>query len=132
MEDEPDIRDVIKLLFEMTDWTVAAACNGQEALDLIPTFIPNVILSDIQMPIMDGMRFLEELDKKDSNIPVIFLSAFRDTEKMKRAWGLCAFDFVDKPYNENNLFQVVENAFEYGVEYSISARKRYRKLKNKP
>ena len=132
MEDEPDIRDIIKLLFEMTDWKVAVASNGQAALDLLPDFAPHVILSDIQMPVMDGMKLLEELDKKDSTIPVIFLSAFRDTEKMKRAWGLCAFDFIDKPYNEKNLFQVVQNAFDYGVDYSISARKRYRKLEDKP
>jgi DNA-binding NtrC family response regulator len=129
VEDEVDLADLIHVHFARAGWETVLAENGEVALQRIEEFKPDVILSDITMPVMDGMALLEEMDKRHMEIPLIFLSGFRDVEKMKRAWGLCAFDFLDKPMNEKALIQVAENAFEFGREYVRAARKRYLSLR---
>lgn len=129
VDDEKDLVDVMRSCFEYEGWLVETADNGLEALKKCSIFSPDVILSDINMPKMNGLQFLAELDRMQSEIPLIFLSAFRDVEKMKLAWGLCAFDFLDKPFSQRDLLQVANSAYDYGRDYTVSARRRYRRLK---
>jgi DNA-binding NtrC family response regulator len=131
VDDEADLADLISELFMRSGWETCIACHGQEALDKIPNFKPNVILSDITMPVMNGMELLEEIYHLELNLPLIFITGFRDVEKMKRAWCFCAFDFLDKPFNEKAILQVAENAAEYGKDYVMAARKRYISMQHK-
>ncbi len=81
------------------------------------------------MPDMDGLQLLENLYLSGSEIPLIFLTGFRDVTKMKAAWRFCAYDFLDKPFNIQQMIDVIDCAHKYGADYVRSARIRSSKLK---
>lgn len=129
IDDEVELLDILKYIFQENGWSVEIAMNGKEALSKVSSFIPDVILSDVRMPEMTGIEFLESLDKMNSDIPVIFLTGFTEISIMQKAWSLCAFDFLDKPFNEKTLLIVTDNALNHGRAYVNAARKRYLNLK---
>lgn len=62
--------------------------------------------------------------------PVILLTAFRDAEKMQRAWESCVYDFVDKPFQPDKIVALVDSAREFGSEYVRTARRRFQKIRS--
>ena len=129
VDDEAMLVDILISAFEDQGWTAQGASDGAVALSVLDSFKPNVIISDISMPNLDGLDLLEKIREKGLDTPVILLTGYRDVEKMQRAWAASVFDFLDKPFNQDALNQLVENAYEYGEEYVRSARKRYSKIK---
>lgn len=129
VDDEPEIVSILTELFQSEGWEVFSARNGKEALKNIESDSPNVVLSDIQMPDMDGLELLEAIYKSGVDTPVILLTGFRDAEKMQRAWESCVFDFTDKPFNSRQLVSMVESAREFGEEYVRSARARFNRIR---
>lgn len=66
VDDEPDLLDVLSFVFEGSGWKTSTALNGKVALEKIEQMVPDVILSDINMPEMNGLKLLEELHNKES------------------------------------------------------------------
>lgn len=130
VDDETEILNVLKDLFEEHGWEIHVAENGVQALEICKTHDPSVILSDIQMPDMDGLTFLEKVYASGKDTPVILLTAYRDADKMQRAWESCVFDFLDKPFQSDRIVAIVESAREYGAEYVRTARKRFQKIRS--
>ena len=95
VEDNPDIRDTFRMLFELEGYDVRVAGNGEEALDRLDddkTPEPSLILLDLSMPVMDGRTFLEVLESRgDRHIPVMVLSAEVDAtvaRELKSRYGV--------------------------------------------
>ena len=96
-DDEPEIRDLLRLYLENEQYEVMEAEDGQQALDLLRSRKPDLCVLDIMMPKMDGYHVLQEL-RKESNIPVLILSAKdADSEKIL-GLNLGADDYIDKPW----------------------------------
>ncbi len=129
VDDEPTLVEILTDHFTNDGWTVESACNGKDGFEKTKSFSPDVILSDILMPVMTGLQMLEALYLIKSDIPLIFLSGFKDAEKTKLAWSMYAFDFLDKPFNSTSMLLVAQNAFEYGKDYVQNARKKAESLK---
>jgi putative two-component system response regulator len=95
-------------------YTIIQATNGQEALERIQQTMPDLILLDISMPVMDGLEFLKKfkpvLDKK--HIPVIILTGFPDRDNKLMALSLGCWDFISKPIDFVELELRVKNALE--------------------
>ncbi|MEO5969760.1 MAG: response regulator [Bdellovibrionia bacterium] len=96
VEDDQAIRMIFKLALERKGYDVFAACNGQEALDLLKNSpLPDLILLDLMMPVMDGWTFVEAIQAVPdySDIPFIIVSAYENQvthpkgEVLKRAAG---------------------------------------------
>lgn len=97
-DDEPEIRDLLRLYLENEQYEVMEAEDGQQALDLLRSRKPDLCVLDIMMPKMDGYHVLQEL-RKESNIPVVILSAKdADSEKIL-GLNLGADDYLSKPFN---------------------------------
>lgn len=97
-DDEPEIRDLLRLYLENEQYEVIEAEDGQQALDRLRTEKPDLCVLDIMMPKMDGYHVLQEL-RKESNIPVLILSAKdADSEKIL-GLNLGADDYLSKPFN---------------------------------
>ena len=77
------------------------AYNGKAALEKFKENKNEIscIITDIKMPLMNGLVFIQEVRKIDKKIPVVFLTAHGDEEQMKLALSLNAFDFLNKPYD---------------------------------
>lgn len=97
-DDEPEIRDLLRLYLENEHYQVIEAEDGQQALDLLRRQKPNLCILDIMMPKMDGFHVLQEI-RKESNIPIMILSAKgADSEKIL-GLNLGADDYLAKPFN---------------------------------
>ncbi len=131
VEDDSVMGLVLKEIFKFNEWEVEIVKTGLEALSTIPKYNPDVILSDINMPDMDGVKMLENLYNAESLIPVIFLSGYRDINKMTLAWIYCAYDFLDKPFDKEKLMMVCDAAAVYGKDFVFTARKRSEKMVKK-
>lgn len=108
VEDDLDVRDALVQVLEYEGYSVAAAANGREAMDLLRhRGRPRVILLDLMMPVMDGWQFRAEqtLDPGLAEIPVIVISAGADIERKASSMG--AAGFFRKPIEVDALLDVV-------------------------
>lgn len=121
VEDNTDVRSYLKSIF-IENYIVLEAENGKEGLDLAMEEVPSIIISDIMMPIMDGIKMTKSLkvNVRTSHIPIILLTA--RTSLIFRVEGLenGADDYITKPFNAQELLLKIRNA--------INARKKLQKL----
>lgn len=111
VDDEPDVLKVIKVRLEAAGYTVITATNGQEALDRIFRACPDLVVTDVLMPIMDGFTFYKKLkhNPTTADIPVLVLTARGHMEDSFRVMG--ADDFLTKPFEPSDLLSKVESLF---------------------
>lgn len=114
IEDECELREIIVSLLEEKYTEIHQAANGAEALEMIKKEEYTLILSDIKMPVMTGLEFFYEAQVDLQHTPVVFVTAYGDYENMMKALQLGAFDFVKKPFDDNELLGVVERGLEVG------------------
>ncbi|QJD85184.1 response regulator [Cohnella herbarum] len=110
IEDEPPlIRDIqyeierISSFFKVT----MTAINGAEALKKLETETPDVIFTDIRMPVMDGLQLIKEVRKRDADIPFVILSGYRDFGYAQEALKFHAYDYLLKPVSPDDLQEVL-------------------------
>lgn len=113
VEDNRDMRDYLVRLLA-TRWQVDAAENGQMALELARTRPPNLVLSDVMMPVLDGFGLLHALrnDEKTRNIPVVLLSARAGEESIIHGLDTGADDYLLKPFSARELLARVQTNLE--------------------
>ncbi len=97
-DDEPGIRDMLRLYLENEQYEVIEAENGAQALRLTADQKPDLVLLDIMMPGMDGYQTLKHI-RKDNNIPVIIISAKDEDASKILGLDLGADDYISKPFN---------------------------------
>ncbi|MFI3120561.1 MAG: response regulator [Methylococcaceae bacterium] len=115
VEDEPDIQAVAKLALEMVGgYQVMICIGGQEALDKVGGFAPDLILLDVMMPGMDGPTTLQKLraDCATDAIPVIFLTAKVQASEVAHYQALGALDVIAKPFDPMTLAMQVREIWE--------------------
>jgi signal transduction histidine kinase/ligand-binding sensor domain-containing protein/DNA-binding response OmpR family regulator len=110
IEDNQDVRNYLKSIFEF-DYIILEASNGKEGLEVVNNDTPEVIISDVMMPEMDGMSFCKEIKSnvKTSHIPVILLTARTSMVYTIEGLEKGADDYVTKPFNPKVLQLKVRN-----------------------
>jgi DNA-binding NtrC family response regulator len=112
IDDDPQIRMLLKDRLEANGYQILQAKNGVEGLDLIGSQNPDLVLLDLQMPEMDGMEVLNRLGKESLEIPVVVLTAHGTIEQAVEAMKLGAYDFLPKPCKPDHILIVVQKALE--------------------
>ncbi|MCU1462426.1 MAG: response regulator with CheY-like receiver domain and winged-helix DNA-binding domain [Acidimicrobiales bacterium] len=109
VDDDPVIVQLLRVNFELEGYKVATAGNGEEALTAVKKKRPDIVVSDIMMPKMDGLQFVKELqaDAKLAGLPVILLSAKAQSADVTRGIELGAADYVTKPFDPLELIERV-------------------------
>lgn len=108
VEDDQFLANAYRVKLATQNFDVKLASNGVEALDILKTFKPNVIITDLVMPEMDGFSLLENI-KKDpliNSIPVVVSSSLGQEEDLERIWNLGAADYLVK--SELSLSALIE------------------------
>lgn len=108
VDDEKDTREMMKDVFVSKGYEVFTAGNGLEALSRIPEAEPDIIISDIRMPKMDGMELLENIRKKFAHIPVIMVTAHGTIETAVEAMKMGAKDYILKPFRLDEILTKIK------------------------
>ena len=113
VEDNPDVREYIKDALKET-YHVEEAANGEQGLRKAEKFIPDLIVSDIMMPKMDGYEMTRRIkqNEKASHIPIILLTAKSDKDSKLQGLGLGADDYLIKPFDSDELLARIKNLIE--------------------
>jgi len=104
------------------------AYDGVEAIQVIETIHPDILITDIRMPQMDGMELIEYSNKHFPNIKIILLSGYNDFVYAQQAVELGAFSYLLKPTNCDELLKVIDSA-KKAIERDIAINDEYRRLK---
>ncbi len=141
IEDDQFIRENVSEVLELSGYTVYSAVNGKEGFDLAIEILPDLIICDIMMPVMDGYEVRTKLNenKKTKVIPFLFLTAKAELKEMRHGMSLGADDYITKPFEIKDLLKSVELRFEkieeireaFGIEPAGSSGEEKILLRNK-
>jgi len=113
VDDEPDIRELVKEILEDEGFEVAAAQNAATAKKLVESFKPDLILLDIWMPDIDGITLLKEWKEENSiDASIIMMSGHGNVETAVEATRHGAYDFIEKPLSIAKLLLTIKHALE--------------------
>ncbi|HLI88546.1 MAG TPA: response regulator transcription factor [Ktedonobacteraceae bacterium] len=102
VDDEPRIRDLVRLNLEMERYRVIEASNGRQALDELREHLPDLIVLDVMMPEMDGFETLRAI-REVSTVPVIMLTVRQSEQERIHGLDLGADDYISKPFSPREL-----------------------------
>lgn len=111
-DDHLVVREGLKFIVETNDnfHVIGEAENGEEALRLLESLTPDVILMDLNMPKMSGLETMEELNKRNIDIPVVILTTYNEDELMISGLELGAKGYLLKDTGRDHLFRTIESA----------------------
>lgn len=112
IDDEADIREVVSIVLSDSGFMVETAENGKQGIDLCSSVSPEIVLTDIKMPGMDGLEVLAYLKSRFEDIEVIVMTAFGELDYAIRALQLDASDFITKPLHKDALNLALKRAME--------------------
>src|ERR1700755_1648305 len=112
VDDEENIRLVLRTLLRKHGYEVEVADSGESALALVDTFGPDVILTDVKMPKMGGLDLLATLKAKGNDATVIVMSAYGNVDMAIEAMKAGAYDYVQKPFKAEEVLLTLRKAEE--------------------
>ena len=110
IDDERDMRQSISQWLSLSGYDTDVFASAEEALAVLGADYPGIVITDIKMPGMDGMRFLRKLMSVDSSLPVIMITGHGDVPMAVEAMRMGAFDFLEKPFNPDRLTELAKKA----------------------
>ncbi len=132
VDDVPENLRVLGQILDTRNYEVSFAMDGQQAIESAKADMPDLILLDINMPVMDGYQACLELkaNPKTKAIPVIFLTAKNETEDLVKGFDYGAVDYVTKPFSSKELLQRVKTHIELkqskeDLEQSIAEKNKF-------
>ena len=108
VEDEPDTQRLIKQFLEMRTKEVYVASNGKDGLSLYQEKQPDIVLSDICMPDMDGLEMSEEIKRLNPEQQIALFTAFSEPEYLQKAAELDIGTYMLKPFDKDQFFNSLE------------------------
>jgi two-component system response regulator PilR (NtrC family) len=112
IDDEEIMREILETLLTREGYDVRLASTGAEGLELARSLPFDAAIVDVMMPGMDGVQTLDELKKIDDDLPVLMITAFASVENAINAMKRGAFDYITKPFKNDEVLVVLRNAVE--------------------
>ena len=112
VDDEPLVRHSLKEFLTFEGYTVSAASNGKEAIELLKNYSVDVMITDIKMPEMDGMQLLNQAKKISPGIPVILITSYGSIENAVKAMREGAYDYITKPIVDSEIKIIIERLMQ--------------------
>lgn len=112
VDDDPAVRDSLKWLIASVDLDVEAYGSAQEFLGAYVPTAGGCVLADVRMPGMSGLDLQMEMKVRGIDLPVIIVTGHGDVEMAVRAMKAGAYDFIQKPFNDQVLLELVQKAVE--------------------
>ncbi len=112
VDDEETVRNLLQRILKEVGYDVATAANGQEALAKMAKLKPGVVLLDIRMSGMSGIEVLEQIRTNWPETCVVMATAAADVQTAVEAMTKGAYDYITKPFNQDDLLLKVQRAVE--------------------
>lgn len=112
VDDEENARIALSKILTREGYEVASARNGYEALDYLRGQDVELIITDINMPEMNGLSFLRELNRSHPSSNVIMITAYGEVESYIEAMNLGAFEYINKPLKVDDLKKIITKIFK--------------------
>jgi two-component system, NtrC family, nitrogen regulation response regulator GlnG len=120
VDDDKSIRWVLEKALQKTNVDIQSFSNPDEVLKKIRHEEPDVIISDIRMPGMDGITLLEKVKQQSPDIPVIIMTAYSDLDRAVSAFQGGAFEYLSKPFDVDEVVSLVKRAITHKQKYSVA------------
>lgn len=113
-DDENDVRNMVRFIFERRGFEVVEATDGMEAVTIARQELPDVILLDVMMPVMSGYEATQRLKETEATkrIPIVFLSAKGQTSEIAKGLQAGAIAYIIKPFSPKELAAQVEEILQ--------------------
>lgn len=110
VEDEPQQRESLHLVFELEGFVVHSAETAEDALTYLSGQTPDILITDVKLPGMDGFSLYEEVRSRSAlkDLPTIFITAYNDPKSIEHARKFGAAAYITKPYNIEDLLKLVK------------------------
>jgi DNA-binding NtrC family response regulator len=112
-DDDPSLRRVVQVKLQRNGYTVEAVADGSTALELLELDSFDLLLSDIRMPGIDGIELLETVRGRWPELQVVLITAHAAVPQAVEAVKLGAFDYITKPFEDEQLFKTIEKALAF-------------------
>lgn len=113
VDDEPDMLSMLRLVInKKCNCDVISAPSGLAALEKLQTCRPEVIVSDIKMPDLDGLELLKKIQGHDATISVVIMTGYGTIDMAVQAFKDGAYDFLQKPFDKDHIVRVIRNGLE--------------------
>ncbi len=124
-EDEPSLRENLQWMLELEGFTVQVARDGREALALALQDVPDLVLTDVMMPHMEGYALIKALraDSSTSTVPIVMLTAKADRSDVRAGMNLGADDYLTKPYRRDELLEAIRARLARSADLELESQR---------
>ena len=114
VDDDPEIRDILVHILESDGVKVVTAQDGHQAMQKISSASPDAVLLDVRLPGLSGIEVLKKIRGIDDDLPVVFITAYANIRQAVEAVKDGAYDYLSKPFDNNEVLRVVRHALSEG------------------
>jgi diguanylate cyclase (GGDEF)-like protein len=124
-EDEPSLRENLQWMLELEGFSVQVARDGQEAMALALRGVPDLVLTDVMMPNMDGYALIKALraNSGTSTVPIVMLTAKADRSDVRAGMNLGADDYLTKPYRREELLEAIRARLARSADLELESQR---------
>jgi two-component system response regulator PilR (NtrC family) len=112
VDDEKSMREILEIFLKSENYAVTTADNGEKAIEAIKNDIFDLVITDMKMPKVGGLEVLKHIKQISPDTVVVIITAFGTTESAVEAMKLGAYDYIQKPFQMDDIRLVVKNALE--------------------
>lgn len=120
VDDDPSVRDSLALLLSLRGYATSVFANAEDFLTSLQADWTGCVVADIRMPGMSGLELQEYLRKQAPSLPVIVVTAHGDVTAARRAFLADAIDFIEKPFDSDQLAAAIERALASGKQEPLA------------
>ncbi len=113
VDDKEMMRDSLQATLAMAGHEVVASSGAHEALEQLGAFPFDMIITDLKMPRMDGLMFIEEIRKRSNEIPIVMMTAYASIATAVEAMRKGAYDYIQKPFDADQIQLLVDRTLEH-------------------
>lgn len=132
VDDDASIRWVLETALEDKPYDVKVFESPLDALKMFEAFPPTVIVSDVRMPEMDGLTFMEAIHERDKQIPVIIMTAHADLDTAVKSYQSRAFEYLPKPFDIDEATTLIDRAIKKYLSGGLARPRKAKKTAKQP
>jgi len=110
VDDSPSVRQMVKITLSAAGYSVVEACDGKDGLDKAKSYPVNLVITDLNMPVMNGLEFIRSLRQAPAyrGVPIVFLTTESDDSMKQQAKAAGATGWITKPFKQEQLTTVAK------------------------